>query len=306
MSCNVLPFPEAIRRLYSGTLPPRSVAITFDDGSYDFYRLALPMLRSFGFPATVYLTSYYSGFNRPVFDVMLSYLLWKARGIQFDWPGILDAPVTLDASGLAAAECAFRDHARASQLSAAAKDDLLSVLAARLGQDYGELCKRRVLHLMNPVEVAEAAASGLDIQLHTHRHRVSRLPDRFLREIEDNRAFIARTAGREPVHFCYPAGVAAAEFGPVLRRAGVETAVTCIPGLAGMRSDALFLPRLLDLSSVTSTEFAGWVSGLAELVPRRSVDLSPERVFEEGREQLLEYVPQRNGHSRPVSADMMD
>src|SRR5687767_13775485 len=50
LGCNVLPFSEALQRLSSGTLPPRAVAITFDDGSYDFYRIAWPILREFRYP----------------------------------------------------------------------------------------------------------------------------------------------------------------------------------------------------------------------------------------------------------------
>src|SRR4029077_19879262 len=74
---NILPLAEACDRLGKGTLPPRSVALTFDDGAVDFASRALPILREFDVPATVYLTTYYSDARLPVFDVVLSYVLWR-------------------------------------------------------------------------------------------------------------------------------------------------------------------------------------------------------------------------------------
>ena len=85
--CNVLPLAEALTRLRDGTLPDRAVAITFDDGLHDYYSVAFPILESFGFPATLYLTTYYVEFNRPVFDPMCSYMLWKARAAAADSSG---------------------------------------------------------------------------------------------------------------------------------------------------------------------------------------------------------------------------
>jgi len=51
--CNVLPLGEAVVRLQSGTLSPRAVTITFDDGYHDFYSVGFPVSESFGYPVTL-------------------------------------------------------------------------------------------------------------------------------------------------------------------------------------------------------------------------------------------------------------
>jgi hypothetical protein len=43
----VLPLAEAVRCLQSHSLPARSVALTFDDGFYNFFAAAAPLLEEF-------------------------------------------------------------------------------------------------------------------------------------------------------------------------------------------------------------------------------------------------------------------
>lgn len=269
----VLPLGEAVERLYAGDLPDRAVAITVDDGAHDFYARAFPVLREFGFPVTLYLTTFYAEFNRPVFDPFCSYLLWKARGRALDLRALTGegGRVELsDGGARAAAVSALRGFAAGRGLSAEGKDELLRAVARGVGVDYEELSARRVLHLVNPSEVRELAAAGVDVQLHTHRHRTPRARDLFRREIDDNRAALLRLTGRDDAsHFCYPSGVYEPPFLPWLAEAGVRTATTCDTGYATRESEPLLLPRLLDVSSLSDLEFEGWLTGVSAALPRR-------------------------------------
>ena len=271
--CNVLPLGLAVELLEAGELPPKSVVITFDDGFYDFYSEAYPIIRESGWPVTVYLTSYYSGFNRPVFDVMCSYLLWKGGrrvldGGQFNDDRKLDLRT---AGGRSAATLAIRTFARESRMSAAQKDDLLISLAAQLGVDYESILAQRILHLMSPDEVGQLGAEGVDIQLHTHRHYLPLDRQHFFREVEENRNFIKDVTSSSASHFCYPSGVCDPQYFPLLREAGVVSATTCQVGLATRDTNPLALPRLTDTNSLHQVEFEGWLCGVSCFLPRRTV-----------------------------------
>jgi peptidoglycan/xylan/chitin deacetylase (PgdA/CDA1 family) len=281
--CNVLPLDESVRRLQEGTLPPRSVALTFDDGTYDFYREAYPILRSFGFPVTVYLTTYYSAFNRPVYDPMCSYLLWKGCGQALHWPEVFGSreAIPLSRANLPFTAGRMRQYAAQQRLSGAEKDALLSRLAERLQIDYETILRRRIMHIMNEAEVRELAGRGVDFQLHTHRHRVSRDKLLFAREISQNREYVARLRGSEPAHFCYPSGVHRAEFPAWLREWNIRSATTCDFGIASSESNPMLLPRFTDFNDTTEAEFGGWLSGIGTFLPRRAVPEAPGQFLEE-------------------------
>lgn len=55
----VLPLFEAIGCLRNGTLPARSVSLTFDDGYANNLEVAYPLLRKFDIPATIFLSTAY-------------------------------------------------------------------------------------------------------------------------------------------------------------------------------------------------------------------------------------------------------
>ena len=273
LNCAVLQLGEAVERLKNGTLPERAVALTFDDGLYDFHRMAFPLIREFGFPVTLYLTTFYTEYNRPVFDLMCGYLLWKGRGRTLDLKALTGSGPRLDLGGEAArttARDALFAYARARKMKAEDKDALLAELAAKLEIDYAALLAARIMHNLTVAEVAELSRGGVDVQLHTHRHRVPLERALFLREIEDNRESIRKMTGKGSTHFCYPSGVYDPTLLPWLKEAGVVTATTCDHGLAERRNDPLLLPRLIDVTGLSAVEFEGLVTGVSFALPRRS------------------------------------
>jgi peptidoglycan/xylan/chitin deacetylase (PgdA/CDA1 family) len=293
--CHVIGLGEALERLQNGSLPPRSVVLTFDDGFADFYHVARPILREFGFPATVYLTTYYMFRNLPVFDPALDYLLWKGRGRQLDWPEITPQPVFLDATGHQRMARALHAFALKKKLSATQKDALLEDLAKRLGLDYDALRQSRALNLLNEDEARQLSAEGVDLQLHTHRHRTSAQHSRFLREIVDNREGLAALGSHRSEHFCYPSGVRRANDPQWLDELGIKSAATCEAGYVAPDSDRHSLPRVVDCSPFTETEFLGWLHGTAALLPHRGRSQEAFSIPEETEEiELLPYASALN------------
>jgi len=249
LDANVLPLGEAFERLRTQSLPPRSVVLTFDDGFYDFYRYAWPLLSEFGYPCTLYLTTYYSRYRLPIFNLMINYLLWKGG-------------VKVDQASRGAEVNRYMEEAASGKLSTEAKDGVARGLADSLKINYEQILQDRMFQIMSPEEVAEVARGGIDIQLHTHRHRTPADRELFIREIRDNTRCIEEITGRHPTHFCYPSGVTSHEFLPWLKECGVVTATTCEAGLATVKSEPLMLPRYLDGVAVDKLAFEYWLSGL--------------------------------------------
>jgi peptidoglycan/xylan/chitin deacetylase (PgdA/CDA1 family) len=269
---SVLPLGEGLERLHAGTLPPRSVAITFDDGTYDFYRQAYPLLKRYGFPVTVYQTTYYMDYERPVFSLICSYMLWKKRGVVIPDGRDLGLTAPLDLCTEAGRHKVVRsliELAEREDWTGQQKDEMAVRLARFLGIDYEALVAKRLLQIMNKQELQEIARNGVDIQLHTHRHRTPEDEALFRREIRDNRERIQALVSSKPVHFCYPSGVYRPTFFDWLAQEQVVSATTCDGGLVTRSSPSMLIPRFIDNEYRTAIDFESWLSGVGDLLAVR-------------------------------------
>ena len=281
---NVLPLATGIEGLYRGNLAPRSVAITFDDGMYDFLSRAFPLLKDYGFPATVYQTTYYCDYAQPIFHLICSYMLWKRRGLVLKGGQNAGIPERLDlrtANGRGRVLESLVTFAQHSGLSEAQKGELAASLGTVLKVDYSDLLRKRVLQLMRPEEISKLASDGIDFQLHTHRHRTPLDEALFVREIRDNRSKLREMiSAASPSHFCYPSGEYHLEFLPWLEKEGIVSATTCEQDLASSEDSPFLLPRFIDTTGRTLVEFEAWLAGIgpfAALPRRRYKPPRPER-----------------------------
>jgi len=265
----VLPLGEAIKRLYAQDLPARAVALTFDDGYHDFCAAAWPLLREFGYPATVYLATFRCDRNLPVFNLAVPLILWRRRGAVRDAGAIGLGELDLR-TPRSRADVWARIQQLAEKTGPEGKHQIAQAVSDAIGGDYDAMTHRRMLTIMRPADVTRLATEGLDIQLHTHQHRTPRNREAFNDEIARNRQRISELTGRVPEHFCYPSGLYEPEFLPWLAEAGVVSATTCDPGIAARSSEPLLLPRLVDHEGLSTIEFEAWLTGAASLAARKA------------------------------------
>lgn len=266
----VIPLSEAVTRLQRKTSCLREVVITIDDGFTSVYRFALPELSERKLPATLYLTTYYVLFDRPVFSLALQYILWKSRcqSINLDlrawgWP----ATWHLDLKAPHAAEAVDALVTEAMQLlDEDERERFLHFVGDSVGVSLVQQTSDRRFHLVTPAMARALLADGIELQLHTHRHRYPFDSDLLLREIDDNRRVLTLLGMPAATHLCYPSGEWREDTFAILHTLGIQSATTCLPGLNSSDTHPLALRRFLDADDVDEVEFDAEISGFKHLL----------------------------------------
>lgn len=101
--------------------------------------------------------------------------------------------------------------------------------------------------LMSRGQLDEWLATGMEVGSHSVSHqRLHELPqDAALEEIAESRAALRHMLGVPIEHFAYPFGQFTAATVEMVRRAGYDSAVTVVPGVARSSDERLRLPRIL-------------------------------------------------------------
>ena len=242
---NVLALDVAVQRLVEQRLPPRAMAITFDDGYADNHDVALPVLRRHGMPATFFIATAFVDGGRMWNDTVV-------EAIRATPQTALDV-ASLDVDGLPTvlplASVAERRRAIATTLAAvkylppARRLDVVDAFArlagVRLPTDL----------MMSSAQVRALDAAGMQVGAHTHTHPIlARLDDGAARdEIALSRDTLQALLQKPVTLFAYPNGKPGHDFTPAnveaVRALGFSAAVTTAPGAARTSTDPLQIPR---------------------------------------------------------------
>lgn len=238
---NVLPLREAIDMLGTGRMPPRAVAITFDDGYRSVHDLALPILQEFKLPATVFVTSGYVGGGN----------MWNDRIIE-TVQSLPSRELDLRDMGLAVYSLASLEQRQQTvdQLTEATKYlppqsrlDLIRRLELMVGEDLDHSL------MLTPEMVVNLDRAGIEIGAHTVSHPIltSLQDDAARREIENGKRELEQIIGKPVQLFAYPNGKAGKDYDErhtrMAREAGYLAAFTTSVGAVTSTQDRYQLPR---------------------------------------------------------------
>ncbi len=268
MGVSVVSLDDGLALLKSDSVRHGETVITIDDGWKTTLTLAGEHLRDAGLPASLYVTSYYVGKPAAVFNVVVRYMLWRCAGRVIDVRGVhpqIDGTIDLRDGDEDTAQrwTSFADSA----LNWQQRQQLLRALAPALGLEIDDVLADGRFSLLDEQELAALRDQGVDIQLHSHRHRLPAADfAQVKREIDDNRAVLEAIQGGPCDHFCYPSGLFSQNHPGWLRGLGVASAMTCEPGLNDAATDPYLLRRYLAREDASDIELASELSGFSEVL----------------------------------------
>jgi peptidoglycan/xylan/chitin deacetylase (PgdA/CDA1 family) len=238
---NTLPLSEAARRLREGTLPPRAVSVTFDDGYADNVEVALPILQSTGVPATFFIATGYLDGGCMWNDKIIETLRCVPNG-NLD---LMDEGLGIYSLSSAADRLAIIGEVirMFKYLPREEREQRAQALTQRCQVSLP------VNLMMTSNQVRQLRQAGMEIGAHTHTHPILASLEwaSVEQEIAESKARLEGLLGESVCLFAYPNGKLGKDYllehVNIVRNLGFEAAVSTTWGVASVQSNLWQLPR---------------------------------------------------------------
>ena len=244
----IITLDEMHQRLVEENFSRRFACFTFDDGYRDNRDFALPVMRAFDAPFTVYVATDFAEGTGRLWWIALERVIAAASSIEVAIGGVT---TRLDTATAAARQAAY-EHVHCWLRGLPGAHDVrreISILCARHGIDEavisGELC----LSWDELKPFARDPLVGIGAHTISHCNLAKQPTETAAYELTESRSRIENVLQRRVLHLAYPYGdriaAGAREFA-LARAAGYTTAVTTRPGMIFPESAAhvTALPRI--------------------------------------------------------------
>ena len=292
---NFISLSEAVEMLQGRkSMQPYSMVFTFDDGYRNNITHALPILRRYNAPATVFISTGYAGNPRPFWFDRLDYALQHAQ-VDGREEKVGDVTVRLDGSSKEALRVSFQRLRREAKKQHMSDMDFLwdvDQLAGRLEAESD----RALSDLQNDddwsavmtwEQIEENCDSDITYGSHTADHiRLDLVEESIARDqlLRSNRDVELHT-GKPCQAICYPNGNVTDAIVELARTCGYTCGLTCIPGLNGIGDDMMILRRIHMPENVGKTEFLFQIAiGCIRAARKRSQTWQSANATEQGHE----------------------
>ncbi|MBC7454781.1 MAG: polysaccharide deacetylase family protein [Massilia sp.] len=239
---NVMPLYDAVHALGTERMPARALAITFDDGYRSIHDWALPILKEFGLPATVFVTTGYMEDEGSMWNDVIVEAIRRLPGTALDLSAI-----GLGVYSMGSAEdrkLALRNLTeRSKYLPPCARLELTRTLQSLAGHTLQEEL------MLTSAMVRTLSSNNVEIGGHTVTHPIlTRINNAAARtEIEENKQQLEAITGKPVRLFAYPNGKTDVDFDQrhvqMVSDAGYTAAFTTAAGAATRHHDRFALPR---------------------------------------------------------------
>ena len=197
----IVSMKEGMEDLHRNNKGGISVAINFDDGYMDNYLYAYPVLKKYGIPATVFLTTDYIG-ERAVFwwDRVFNTVSLREEGAR------LRGDITDHINGILRTK----------------RESKIQSIIEGLENNAPLLKKAEPSRMLGWEEIKEMKRNGIDFCSHTRTHRNLRLlkDDEVREELAGSKKEIEKNLGEEVAGFAYPFGIFDERIKRLAREAG--------------------------------------------------------------------------------------
>lgn len=215
-----------------------AVALTFDDGWEDNYKVCTKLLYPFSIPATIFVCPALLERSQPFWPERAISLLNKAQ-VSREAQGAFAAVLSKYSEGPRTfTDASWIKHLKALPLPL--RGAILEELIIRLGST-----STAADNTMTWEQIRHLSSLGFEIGAHTNRHELlpSLSKEEQWEELLEPRDMMLKQLGHKPLLFSYPNGDTTAQLSEMVREAGYQNAFVNAPGVWHTGTHPFLIPR---------------------------------------------------------------